>query len=88
MNRHKIKEVFKSGSSKRKIAKEKEKKNEEFLAKSCCMANYVIKSTITFSVALKINVDNTRSFACGSQSQNINYSEMINIHSECVTQFS
>lgn len=42
-NRHKTKEVFKSGSAKRKIAKEKEKKNEEVLAKSRRMTDFITK---------------------------------------------
>lgn len=40
-NRHKTKEVFKSGNAKRKIAKEKEKKKAEVLAKSRRMTDYI-----------------------------------------------
>lgn len=59
-NRHKKKEVFKSGSEKRKIAKEKEKKNEEVLSKSRRMTDFIVKcgrdpSTPIFPVAAENN---------------------------------
>lgn len=46
-NRHKTKEVFKCGSEKRKMAKEKEKKNEQVLAKSRRMTEFITKSNLT-----------------------------------------
>ena len=55
-NRHKKKEEFKSGSTKRKIAEEKEKKNEEVIAKSRRMTDYIMKCKPTSSVAPENNV--------------------------------
>ena len=52
-NRHKKKEEFKSGSAKRKIAKEKEKKNEEVIAKSRRMTDYMHDYRYTFTCQLE-----------------------------------
>lgn len=51
-NRHKTKEAFKSGSAKRKMAKEKEKKNEEVLAKSRRMTDFLTKCNATQSTSV------------------------------------
>lgn len=51
-NRHKTKEVFKSGSAKRKMAKEKGKKNEEVLAKSRRMTDFITKCNATLSTSV------------------------------------
>lgn len=56
INRHKTKELFKSGSAKRKIAKEKEKKNEEVLAKSRRMTDFIKKSNATPSSTTSTSV--------------------------------
>lgn len=66
-NRHKKKEEFKSGSAKRKIAKEKQKKNEEVIAKSRRMTDYM-KSKPSCSAVPK-NYDNARSPACPNQAE-------------------
>lgn len=50
-NRHKKKEEFKSGSAKRKIAEEKEKKNEEVIAKSRRMTDYIVKYKPTSNIS-------------------------------------
>ena len=57
INRHKKKEEFKSGSAKRKIAKEKQKKTEEVIAKSRRMTDYMNSK----QSAVPKNNDNTRS---------------------------
>lgn len=75
-NRHKKKEEFKSGSAKRKIAKEKEKKNEEVTAKSRRMTDYM-KFKPSSSAAPKNNDDDTRSPASPSQPQNFEDSEVV-----------
>lgn len=67
-NRHKKKEEFKSGSAKRKIAKEKEKKTEEFIAKSRRMTDY-LKFKPSTSAAQE-NDDDTHLPASPSQPQN------------------
>lgn len=65
INRHKRKEQFESGSAKRKTAKEKQKKNEEVIAKSRRMTDYM-KPPPSCS-AVRENYDNTSSPACLNQ---------------------
>lgn len=76
-NRHKKKEEFKSGSAKRKIAKEKEKKNEEVIAKSRRMTDYM-KFKPSSSAAPKNNDHETRSPTTSlSQPQNFEDGEVV-----------
>lgn len=76
INRHIKKEEFKSGSAKRKIAKEKEKKNEEVIAKSRRMTDYM-KFKPSSSAASQNIDDDTRSPASPSQPQNFEDGEVV-----------
>lgn len=78
-DRYKIKEVFKSESTKRKIGKEKEIKNGEVLAKSRRVTDYITKSTPNSSDASIKNNNNTCSVAYASQSRSIDDSNMVSI---------
>lgn len=62
-NRHKAKVEYLSGSAKRKIAEEKDKKNEELIAKSRRMTDYVMieqKKTSSAASANNGGLDDTR----------------------------
>ena len=76
-NRHKKKEVFKSGCKKRQLAKEKEKKNEEVTAKSRRLTDYMkFKTDISASFSEK-NGDDALPSASPGRSQNFEGDEMV-----------
>lgn len=68
-NRHKNKEVFKSGSAKRKIANEKKNKLEEVIAKSRRLTDYMLFKPSSCA-AVKNSDDETHSPGPG-QSQDL-----------------
>jgi len=71
LDRHKKKQEYKSGSYKRKIAKEKNKRNEEVIAKSRRMTDYM-----KLNVSPDIN-DETCSLASSSHPQNYEDGEKV-----------
>lgn len=68
-NRHKTKEHFQSGCQKRKLAKEQEKKNEEILAKTRRMTDFLVMKEPTSFNALA--ADNTSQSGQGDGEQDL-----------------
>lgn len=68
-NRHKTEEHFQSGCQKRKLAKEQEKINEEILAKTRRITDFLVMNKPTSSNALA--ADNTSQSGHGNGEQDL-----------------